>query len=113
MERFPRRGEIWWAELDPVVGREQAGRRPVVIVSSDDFLESGANRAAIVPVTTKYRDLPSWVPINASLALRKPSWALPDQIRTVDFQRLVKYAGSVDMQTSNLIDDVLRILLDL
>jgi mRNA interferase MazF len=113
MERMPRRGEIWWAELDPVIGREQAGRRPVVIVSSNDFLETGAGRAAIVPITTKYRDLPSWVPINPTMGLTKPSWALPDQVRTIDYTRLVKLGGSVDAATRDAIDEILRLVLDL
>jgi mRNA interferase MazF len=108
----PKRGDLWWVDLDPVVGREQAGRRPAVIVSSDDFLATGANRAAIVPVTTKYRDLPSWVAIEAA-SLREPSWALPDQIRTVDFGRLKQRIGRVDDDALAEIDLVLRLVLDL
>lgn len=112
-DRPPARGDIWWAELDPVVGHERAGRRPIVIVSSNDFLESGAGRAAIVPITTKFRDLPSWVPVNPQVRGAKPSWALPDQIRTVDVARLTRPAGRADAATISAIDYVLRLVLDL
>ena len=109
---MPQRGEIWWVELVAVVGREQAGRRPAVVVSSNDFLETGARRAAVVPITTKFRDLPSWVPINPTMGNLKPSRALPDQIRTVDFAQLVKSAGSVDTKTLKAIESILRLVLD-
>ena len=113
VDQTPRRGEIWWVELDPVVGREQAGRRPAVVVSSNEFLETGARRAAVVPITTNFHDLPSWVPINPSIGILKPSWALPDQIRAVDFSRLVKRLGIVDEATRAAIDRILRLVLDL
>jgi mRNA interferase MazF len=106
------RGELWWVELDPVIGSEQAGRRPAVIVSADAFLQTGANRAAIAPVSTKYRALPSWVAVG-SPDLREPSWALPDQIRTVDFARLKRRIGRVDAATMTEIDRVLRLVLGL
>jgi mRNA-degrading endonuclease toxin of MazEF toxin-antitoxin module len=64
-------------------------------------------------VTTTFRDLPNWVPINPNAGNLKPSWVLPDQIRTVDMSRLKGPAGRVDSATMTAIDDVPRLVLDL
>lgn len=109
----PKRGDIWWVELDPVVGTEQSGRRPAIVVSSNYFLESGAKRVTIVPITTRYRQFPSCVPVNKSAVVKTQSWALTDQIRTLDFSRLKKPAGRADEPTLRSIERVLRLLLDL
>src|SRR4051794_30540996 len=106
----PIRGEIWWVDHDPVVGREQEGRRPAIIVSADAFLASGAGRAAIVPVTMKYRAISSWVEIGAGSSLSIRSWAIPDQIRTVAFARLLRRIGQADDRTMAEVDRVLRLV---
>lgn len=108
----PQRGELWWVELDPALGSEQAGRRPAVLVSADAFLQTGANRAGVVPVTAKHRALPTWIAIG-SPDLREPSWALPDQIRTVDFARLKRRIGRMDANTMTEIERILRLVLGL
>jgi mRNA interferase MazF len=57
---LPERGDIWLADLDPVRGREQAGRRPILIVSVDGFNQSKAGLAIVVPLT-QVRQLRSWL----------------------------------------------------
>lgn len=78
-----RRGEVWWADLSPVRGHEQAGRRPVLIVSDDGFNRSGLDMAIVVPLTSAQR---GWstrvliVPPEGGLAA--PSEIMGDQVRT-------------------------------
>ena len=50
-----------WAELDPVRGREQAGRRPVLVVASDLYLEQADTLAIVIPATTVDRGWPNHV----------------------------------------------------
>ena len=110
----PKRGEVWWAYLDPTRGREQAGRRPVIVVSADGYNETDPDLAIIVPTPTSQRLIPSRVPIApAEGGLTKPSDALCEQIRAVSKERFRRKLGSVSFRTLAAIDDRLRILLDL
>ena len=60
----PRRGDVWLVDFGSPIGREQAGRRPAVIVS-DDLMNTGPSGLAIVvPMTSRRRDLPSHVEID-------------------------------------------------
>lgn len=108
------RGSVVWAELDPAKGREQAGRRPVLIVASDLYLEQADTLAIIVPVTTTDRGWPNHVRLQgASLALTKPAFAMTEQPRTVTRGRLFESAGKVDAATMHKVDDWLRDFLGL
>lgn len=92
-------GEVWWAVPDPgletVVGREQAGRRPVVIVSGDLYHEAVTTLALAVPVTTTNRGWPNHVPLIGNLRLSEPSFAMTEQVRAVSRDRLTARAGYV------------------
>ena len=72
-----------WAELDPVRGREQAGRRPALVIASDLYLEQADTLAIIVPVTANSRGWPNHVLMGPDLALDQPSLAMTEQPRTV------------------------------
>jgi mRNA interferase MazF len=80
--------QVWWADLDPVLGKEQAGRRPVVIVSSVFHL--ALTRYALVtalPLTTRQR--PGWehhVPVE--IPGKPASYVLTEQVRTFASRRL-------------------------
>jgi len=91
-----RQGEIWSANLDPTKGSEQAGRRPVVIVSGDT-LNDALPIVIVVPVTSKVKSYPACVrlPANKTNGLTKESEAIPFQIRAVAKNRLTKQIGSV------------------
>lgn len=116
--QWPARGEVWLA--DPargVAGHEQAGRRPVLIVSADAF-----NRAAptpwalvvVVPLTTRNRGIALHVPIQPPEGgLRQPSVLLPEQLYAADQRRLVERWGRVSEATLRQVEDRLRIVLDL
>ena len=104
-----RRGTVVWAELDPAQGREQAGRRPALVIASDLYLEQADTLAIIVPVTTNKRGWPNHVLMKGpDLALDQPSFAMTEQPRTVTRDRLFDLAGTVDESTMKEVDEWLR-----
>ena len=87
------RGDILWADLDPVRGREQAGRRPVAILSEDVFNErSGTVIAVAVTSQEPLADFPLTLEIQ-SARLPKRSWIKISQIRTLSTPRLGSRLG--------------------
>lgn len=91
-----RRGEVRWAHLGPVVDHEQAGHRPVLIVSDDRYMAS-RKLAIVFPLTTSDR-------LQAPLAIELPSlvgrrsFALPGQVRTLAVSRLGSVIGMAPRQ---------------
>lgn len=109
-----RRGMVAWAELDPVRGREQAGRRPVLVVASDQFLEQADTLAIVVPATTVDRGWPNHISLaGPGLHLAQPTFAMTEQLRTISRERLVEHAGVVDRATMRAVDAWLRDFLSL
>lgn len=95
-----RRGEVWLAALDPTEGYEQGGRRPVLVVSRDDFNAGPAELVIVLPITTTLRSLPTRVRVEPPEGgLRMPSEILCDQVRTISTQRLVHKLGAVKHTT--------------
>ncbi|HUP59176.1 MAG TPA: type II toxin-antitoxin system PemK/MazF family toxin [Thermoanaerobaculia bacterium] len=89
------RGDIYWAELNPTVGHEQAGQRPVVILSDDVFNErSGTVIAVGVSSQEPRARFPLTLEIT-SARLPKRSWAKISQIRTLSVERLGKKLAHV------------------
>ena len=72
-----KRGEIWWAELEP-----PAGRRPVLLLSRDEAY-SVRDLVIVAPVTTRVRHIPSEVPLNLEDGLPKPCVINLDTITTI------------------------------
>lgn len=104
-----RRGALVWAELDPVRGRKQAGRRPVLVIASDLYLEQADTLAIIVPATTTDRGWPNHVPLRGpSLSLSEPTYAMTEQPRTITRERLHGVIGVVDAATMAEVDRWLR-----
>ena len=84
------RGEVYWADLNPVKGREQAGRRPVLIVSHDVFNERSGTVIAMVITSQAQR---AGFPLNLEIkepGLPKKSWLKISQVRTLSVIRLGK-----------------------
>lgn len=82
------RGEIRWAELDPVRGREQAGRRPVLILSHDVFNERSGTVIAVALTSQEPKaGFPLTLEIQAQ-GLPKRSWVKISQIRTLAVERI-------------------------
>lgn len=83
-----RRGEIRWADLDPVRGHEQAGRRPVLILSHDVFNERSGTVIGVALTSQPQRaGFPLTLPLS-SATLPKPSWVKVSQIRTLSTERI-------------------------
>ena len=97
------RGDIVWADLDPVRGREQAGRRPVVVVSHDVFNQRSGTVIAMAVTSQPQK---AGFPLNLELTrekLPKPSWVKISQIRTLSVRRLGRKAGRVDPEELELL----------
>jgi mRNA interferase MazF len=112
---MPRAGEVWYAYLDPILGHEQGGNRPVVVVSANWFNNAtGSKLVVVVPLTTTDKPYPTHVLITASEAqLSVDSWAMCEQIRAVSFERFKKLRGTLSEQTlSTLRTMATRILHD-
>ena len=103
-----------WAESDPTRGREQAGRRPALVVAGDLYLEPADTLAIVVPATTIRRGWPNHVLLRGpELVLRRPMYAMTEQPRTISRERIVDVAGVVDAQTMAEVDMWLRDFLSL
>jgi mRNA interferase MazF len=90
------RGDIYWAELNPTVGHEQSGQRPVIIISHDVFNDrSGIVIAVAVTSQEPRAGFPLTLEITTA-KLPKRSWARIGQIRTLSVERLSKRIGRVD-----------------
>ncbi len=104
-----RRGQVLWAAPDPSIGREQAGRRPAVVISSDAYLQMVTQLAIVVPVTTIDRGWPNHVALTGpDVGLSVTSFAMTEQPRTIDRARISAVVGSVDAATMTGIDTWLR-----
>lgn len=87
------RGDVLWAELDPVRGREQSGQRPVLVISHDVFNErSGTVIAMAITGQQQRAGFPLTVE-RSSGGLPKRSWVKVGQIRTLSVERLGKRIG--------------------
>ncbi len=110
----PSRGDVWLADLNPVRGHEQAGRRPVLVVSDDGLNHSRAGVAFVVPLTTHDRRMPQHVRIDPPEGgIRDASFAMCEHLRSVSVDRLTVLWGSVSPLTLGRVEDRLRMLLSL
>jgi mRNA interferase MazF len=107
-------GEIWLAELDPTVGREQGGRRPVVVVSADGLHALPIDMIMVVPLTSHDRGLVTQPRVaNERSGLNRASFARPEDLRAIDATRLQRRLGQVSTSELAEIRKVLRYFLDL
>ena len=110
----PARGEVWLADLNPTRGHEQAGRRPVLVVSEDLFNRGPAGLVIVLQMTSTIRGVPSHVPVSPPEGgVKKRSAILCEGVRSVSVERLVTLWGAIDRQTLAVVEDRLRILLRL
>jgi mRNA interferase MazF len=91
-----RQGEVWFCDLNPIRGREQAGRRPAVVVSVDQLGAGASELAIVVPLTRSQRPSPLYVPVDPPEGgLRDRSYAMPEMVRSISRERLVERWGTV------------------
>jgi mRNA interferase MazF len=99
---LPNTGDLIWTDFDPTKGREQAGRRPALVVSSAAFTEN-TGLAIVCPITSRVRPFPTSVILPASLPIAGE--ILTSHIRSIDTQaRPIRYAGAaVSDETARLV----------
>ena len=99
-----KRGDIFYADLSPVVGSEQGGMRPVLIVQNDT-----GNKHSPTVIAGKAR-LPTHIELNAqSVGLSRDSVILLEQIRTIDKSRLRERMGKLDDTTMTKVDNAIAV----
>jgi len=105
------RGDLYWADLNPVRGREQAGMRPVLILSHDLFNSKSETVIAMAITSQPQRaGFPLTLALPAGI-LPKPSWVKISQIRTISAERLGKKIGALEAETlGQLIDGLFDLI---
>lgn len=106
-----KRGEIYYADLSPVVGSEQGGIRPVLIVQNDvGNKHSPTVIAAAITSQINKAKMPTHIEISAlEYGLAKDSVILLEQIRTIDKKRLKEKIGSIDQELADKVDVALAV----
>lgn len=106
-----KRGEIYYADLSPVVGSEQGGVRPVLIVQND--VGNRHSPTVIAAAITSRQDknrLPTHIEVQADkCGLARDSIVLLEQIRTIDKKRLGDKMGELDVNSMNKVNTALSI----
>ena len=102
------RGEIYYADLSPVVGSEQGGYRPVIVLQNNKG-NRYSTTVIIAPISSRLtkNPLPTHVMVDCS------SLVLLEQIRTIDKQRIKEKVGMIDSQVMNLINQAIKTSLDI
>lgn len=115
MERTIKRGDIFYADLNPVVGSEQGGSRPVLIISND-IGNRHSPTVIVAAITSRIHTkakLPTHTAVGNFKGLDKDSIILLEQIRTIDKQRLREYLGTLDRRFLDSADKALAISIGL
>jgi mRNA interferase MazF len=105
-------GDVIWVKPEIAVGREQAGRRPALVVAGAGYLETVDTLALVVPITTVDRGWPNHVEVIGA-ELEHRSWAMCEQIRTISRERQVGRVGRADEATLAAVRGWLADFLDL
>ncbi len=111
MDTTVKRGDIFYADLSPVVGSEQGGTRPVLIVQNDmGNKHSPTVIAAAITSQTNKAKLPTHIELSGhAVGLTKDSVVLLEQIRTIDKRRLREHMGHVDESMMNRVDTAIAV----
>jgi mRNA interferase MazF len=107
---FPRRGDIYWVNLDPTVGVETKKTRPGLILSND-IANEVANIIMIAPITSKVKIVyPFEVRVTLGGTVGK---IMLNQCRAIDKSRLAKKIDSIDHETMRLVEEAIKIVFGL
>ena len=115
MDRIIKRGDIYYAELNPVIGSEQGGTRPVLIISND-IGNRHSPTVIIAAITSRVQikaKLPTHTAVKDFEGLDKDSIVLLEQIRTVDKKRLKQHMGMMPVEIMARVDKALAISLSM
>ena len=103
------RGDIYYADLNPTVGSEQGGVRPLVILQNNVGNRYSPTVIAASITASPKKPLPTHAAIGHACGRLKESFVLLEQIRTIDRSRLREYVGRLDKQEMKKIDEALAI----
>ena len=109
MENYEiKKGDVYFASLNPIVGSEQDGERPVVVVQNN-LANKHSPTIIVVPITTvlKRMELPTHIPISKNRFLKKDSMIIVEQIRAIDKKRLKAYLGHLKPEQMKLVDNAI------
>ena len=105
------RGDVVWANLDPTVGHEQAGQRPVVVLSADIFNERSGT---VIAMALTSQDQRAGFPLTyqlRSIRLQKRAWVKISQIRTLSIRRLGRKIGRMEPEEiDHLVEGLIEII---
>lgn len=104
------RGDLYYADLNPVVGSEQGGIRPVIILQNNTGNKHSPT-VIVAAITSKAMKatLPTHCVLSANAGLDRDSVALLEQIRTIDKQRLKDHIGTLSQEDIKAVDTALSI----
>lgn len=91
-----RTGEILWIDLGDTRGREQAGKRPAIVISSPEHLAAVTEMVTVVPCTKRDRGWPNHVPVLSDGLNRRPTFAMTEQVKTISRSRVLRPVGIAD-----------------
>jgi len=106
-------GVVVLVDFDPVRGREQAGQRPALVVSSDRYLALVDTLLHVLPITSVERGWANHVPLRGASGLSRPSYVMTEQLRTVTRNRILRVVGAAAPGTLQEVRLWLRDFLDL
>ena len=106
-----RRGDIFYADLSPVIGSEQGGLRPVLIIQNDVGNKFSPTVIAAAITSQRFKtSLPTHIRVNADgCGLAKDSIVLLEQVRTIDKQRLKEKMGCLDSSSMDMVNRALSV----
>ena len=109
-----RRGDIYYADLNPVCGSEQGGKRPVVVIQND-MGNTHAPTLIVATITTKAdkRNSPTHYLVKENAAFDEPSTIMLEQLRTIDKNRVLGYLGKIPPKEMLNVDKALMLSLAL
>lgn len=107
------KGAIFYADLDPIIGSEQNGIRPVVIIQNE-LGNKHSPTVLVAPISTKKdKILPTHILVKQFDKIRHDSIVLLEQIRVLDKSRLKGYLGILDSETMEQVNDAIKISFEL
>ena len=92
-------GDVLLADLDPVAGHEQGGRRPVLVLSGPSYNELRNEQLIVAAITSRQRGLPFHIRVGTDSGLRTPSWVQSESVRAISVQRVAGQVGRARPET--------------
>ncbi|MCC7439098.1 MAG: type II toxin-antitoxin system PemK/MazF family toxin [Armatimonadetes bacterium] len=108
------RGDVWLCDFNPTRGHEQAGLRPALVLSTEQFNCTPLGLVFVAPMTTKQRNSPFHIHIAPPEGgVRQDSFIMSEQVRVISTDRLTAHWGSVETETLVSVARILSMILQL